>query len=64
MYQDPHDQAKKKIKKDSSMTFCDASIPLYLETDASGVCLGARLLQVRNGMNCGCEEGPDSATPC
>ena len=29
---------------------------LYLETDASGVYLGTGLLQVRRGMNCGCDK--------
>ena len=39
----------------------DPSIPLYLETDASGVGLGARLLLVKNGMSCGHDEMPDNA---
>ena len=42
------------------MKFCDISGPLYLETDASGVRLGARLMQVRDGMNY--EEVPDYVT--
>ena len=32
---------------------------LYLETDASDVGLGVGLLQVREGMNCLCDEAPD-----
>ena len=42
------------------MKFCDTSRPLYLETDASGVSLGARLLQVKDGMNSGCDKVPDN----
>ena len=34
---------------------------LYLETDASGVGLGATLLQVRGNLNCGYDEAPDNA---
>ena len=34
------------------MKFFDAARPLYLETNASGIGHGARLLQVRDGMNC------------
>ena len=48
--------AKKIIKKDACMKFYDASRPLYLETDA----LGARLLQVREGMNCWYGEVPEN----
>ena len=32
--------------------------------NASGVSLFARLLQAREGMNCGCDEVPDNATLC
>ena len=34
---------------------------MYLETDASGVGLGARLLKVKEGMNC--DEVQDNALP-
>ena len=44
--------------------FYDASRPLYMETDVLGVNLGVRLLQVRDGMNCGHDEVPDNATLC
>ena len=44
------------------MKFYDASRPQYLETDASGVGPGARLVQIRDGMNCGVTGVPDSAT--
>ena len=40
----------------------DASRPLHLETDASDVSLGAILLQVRKGTNCGCDKVPDNAS--
>ena len=62
MYQDLHDRAKKIVKKDVCMKFYKASRTLYLETDASDVDLGARLLQVRDGTNCRCDKMPDSAT--
>ena len=42
------------------MEFYDSSRPVYLETDASGVNFGARLLQVREGMNCGYDEVSDN----
>ena len=42
------------------MKFYDISRPLYLETDASGVSLGAGLQQVRKEMNCGCNDKPDN----
>ena len=35
------------------MEFYDASKPLYLETDAYSVSLGAGLLEVRDRMSCG-----------
>ena len=44
------------------MKFYDASRSLYLLTDASGIGLGARLLQVRDGMKCAHDEVPDNAT--
>ena len=46
------------------MKFYDASRPLYLKTDASGVCLEAGLLEVRKGMNSGYDEVPDNVTLC
>ena len=62
MYQDIYDQAKMIIKKDACMKFYDAFRALYLEIDASGVGFGAILLQVREGMNCRCDEVPNSVT--
>ena len=45
--------------KDVCMKFYDASKPLYLQTDASGVGLGAGLLQMQQGMNCTYDEVPN-----
>ena len=46
------------------MKVYNMSRPLYLEIDAAGVGLGAELLQLRDGMNCGHDEVPDSVTLC
>ena len=62
MYQDLYDRAKKIIKNDSYVKFHNASRSLYLETDASGTCLGTRLLQVWDGMNYGHDEVLHNAT--
>ena len=64
LYKDLYDRAKKIIKKDACIKFNDASRSLYLETDASGVGLGVRLLYVRDGINCRPDELPDNATLC
>ena len=50
MYHDLYDRAKNIIKKDACMKFYNAPRPLYLKTYATGVNLGARLLQVRDGI--------------
>ena len=55
---------QKGSQKDAYMKFYDASRPLYLEMDESGVSIGTRLLQVRGGMNGGCDEVPDNAPNC
>ena len=62
MYQDAYAISKKIIKKDSCTKFYDASRLLHLETDTAGVSIGAGLLQVREGMNCGHDKLPDNAT--
>ena len=51
-YKDLYEKAKKLIMKDTCMKSHDTSNPLYLETDASGVGLGASLLQMWEGVNC------------
>ena len=43
------------------MKFYDVARQLYLEINASGTSLGARLLQVRDGMNYGHDEIPGNA---
>ena len=63
MYQDMHNRAKMKIKKDICMEFYNASWPLYLETDASGIGLGTRLLQLRDGLSCGHNDTTDNIIP-
>ena len=44
------------------MIFYDALKPINLETDASGIGLGASLLYVREGVNCGHDEVSDNVT--
>ena len=43
------------------MIFDDEIKPLYIETDASGVGLGAAQLQARSGTNCSKDEAPDNS---
>ena len=42
------------------MKFYDDTKLLYLKTDASGVSLGAALLQLRDNMNCPKDTAPDN----
>ena len=53
MYQDLYNKVKKIIPKTAYTTFYDVSRPLYLESDASGVNLGAGLPQVMRRLNWG-----------
>ena len=46
------DKAKEIIKEDACMKFYDETRPLYIATDASGVGLGAALLQTRGITSC------------
>ena len=46
------------------MNSFNVSRSVYLETDPSGVGLGAGLLQVREGINYGYNKVQDNATPC
>ena len=43
------------------MKLYDETKPLYLETDKSGVALGAGLLQTRNGISCPGDTTPDNS---
>ena len=60
MYQDLYAKVKNIIRQDACIKFYDASKSLYLETDTYGMRLGASLLQVRDGMNCGLDKVPDN----
>ena len=59
-YQQLFDKAKSLIKVKMCMKFYDDTKLLYLETDASGISLGAALLQVRDNMNCPKDTAPDN----
>ena len=47
-YQKMFNEAKTIIKEDACMKFNDETKPLYIAMDASGVGLGATLLQTRS----------------
>ena len=51
-YQNMFDKAKAIIKEDACMKFHDETKLLYIETDASGVGLGAALVQTRSNTSC------------
>ena len=51
-YQPLFNKAKLLMKSDMCLKFYDDTKPLYLETDASRVGLGAALLQTHEGMTC------------
>ena len=59
-YQQLFDKAKSLIKVKMCMKFYDDTKPLYLETNASGISLGAALLQLRNNTNCPKDTAPDN----
>ena len=59
MYQGIYNKAKYLFRQYICMKFYGALKPLNLETDS--VNLGAGLLQVRDGMNCGHDEIPENA---
>ena len=61
MYQDLYEKAIMIVKRDANIKFCDAARPLFLDTDASGISLGTRLLHVRDGMNYRHSKAQDNA---
>ena len=63
-YQQLFDKAKSLIKVEMCMTFYDDTKLLHLETDASGISLGAALLQLRDNTNCPKDSAPDNTILC
>ena len=63
-YQQLFDKAKSITKVEMCMKFYEDTKPLYLETDASGINLGAALLQLRNNINCPKDTAPDNTNLC
>ena len=63
-YQSLFNKAKLLIKSDMCMKFYNDTKPLYLETDASGVGLGAALLQTWEGTTCQKDTVPDNTVLC
>ena len=63
-YQSLFNKAKLLIKSDMCMKFYDDTKPLYLETDRSGVGLGAALLQTWEGATCQKDTVPDNTILC
>ena len=59
-YQQLFAEARSLIKVDVCMKFYNDTKPLYLETDASGVGLGAALLQLCDNIKCQKDRVPDN----
>ena len=60
----PVQQSQKVIHKNTCRKCYDASKPLYLEMDSSGIGLGVSFLQIREGMNSEHDKVQDNATLC
>ena len=60
IYWEIYNKANVLIKVDASMKFYNKRDPLYLETEASRVGLGAGLLWVTDGLNCPKDTTPDN----
>ena len=54
-------EAKAIIKEDACIKYYDETKLIYIEMDASGVGLGATLLQTRNSSSCAKDEVPDNS---
>ena len=63
-YQSLFNKAKLLIKFDMYMNFYNGTKPLYLETDASRVSLGAAVLQAQEGTACQKDTVPDDTILC
>ena len=63
-YQQLFNKAKSLIKAEMCMKFYDDTKLLYLKTDASGISLGATLLQLRDNTNCTKDTAPDNTILC
>ena len=63
-YQQLFDKAKLLIKAEMCLTFYDDTKQLYLETDASGIGLGAALLQIRDNTGCQKDTASDNTILC
>ena len=59
-YQQQFEKAKSLIKVEMCMKFYDDTKLLYLKTDASGISLGAALLQLRDNTTCQTHMAPDN----
>ena len=60
-YQQLFNKAKTFRKEDTCMKFYDERRSLYLETDACGIDLGVKLINIRDGMNCPQDEAPHTS---
>ena len=64
LYQQLFEKVKSLIKADVCMKFYNDTKLLYLETDASGIGLGAALLQLHNNTTCQKGMAPDNIILC